>query len=136
MGPLRPTLLAGCVLLVASSPAFAQDAPAPDDAALIASAESAAPAAVATGATIHGFDASGQMVTLREGTNGWWCMPDNPTTPGPDPMCGDANAMDWAMAWMSKAAPPQGKVGFIVLRTATCYTIATACGAFFDSRRA
>ena len=32
--------------------------------------------------------------TLREGSNGFTCMPDNPTTPGPDPMCMDAAAME------------------------------------------
>jgi hypothetical protein len=85
-----------------------------DDAAMIESAESAAPAAVARGATIHAMDEAG-MRTLREGTNGFWCMPDNPATPGPDPMCGDANAMEWAMAWIEKKAPPEGKVGFIYM---------------------
>ena len=69
------------------------------DADLIKSAESAAPAAIASGAAIYGIDDKGNMKTLREGKNGWWCMPDSPTTPGPDPMCGDANAMEWAMAW-------------------------------------
>ncbi len=78
----------------------------------IASAESAAPPAVASEATIYGFDSSGMMMTVREGKNGWWCMPDNPATPGPDPMCGDANAMEWVNAWMNKTAPPPGKVGF------------------------
>ncbi len=109
------SLLALGVLLVAGGPAMAQDEAAPDQAELIAQAESAAPAAVATGATIHGFDESGQMITLREGTNGWWCMPDDPNTPGTDPMCGDANAMEWAMAWMGKTEPPAGKVGFIYM---------------------
>jgi hypothetical protein len=52
---------------------------------------------------------------VREGTNGWWCMPDSPATPGPDPMCGDANSMEWAMAWIGKAAPPAGKVGFMYM---------------------
>jgi hypothetical protein len=94
---------------------FALPASAQDDAALIASAESAAPAAVGAGATIYGFGADGQMTTLREGTNGWWCMPDTPSTPGPDPMCGDANAMEWAMAWIGKTEPPAGKVGFIYM---------------------
>ena len=32
------------------------------------------------------------MRTLRKGSNGFTCMPDNPVTPGPDPMCMDANA--------------------------------------------
>jgi hypothetical protein len=97
------------VTLTATS-TFAQS-----EAETIASAESAAPAAVAAGATIYGFDANGGMVTLREGSNGWWCMPDTPSTPGPDPMCGDANAMDWAMAWIGKTEPPAGKVGFIYM---------------------
>ncbi len=55
------------------------------------------------------------MKTLREGNNGFWCMPDDPPTPGPDPMCGDANAMEWAMAWMGKKDPPKGKVGLIYM---------------------
>lgn len=86
-----------------------------DDATAIKSAESAAPAAVAAGAAIYATDADGTMKTLREGTNGFWCMPDNPTTPGPDPMCGDANSMEWAMAWMGKTDPPKGKVGFMYM---------------------
>lgn len=94
----------------AALPAVAQEA-----ADMIKSAESAAPAAVAAGATIHGFDESGAMTTLREGTNGWWCMPDNPVTPGPDPMCGDANAMEWVMAWINKAEPPADRIGFIYM---------------------
>jgi hypothetical protein len=84
-----------------------------DDAELIKSAESAAPAAVGAGATIYAVGADGAMRTVREGTNGFWCMPDSPATPGPDPMCGDANAMEWAMAWIGKTEPPKGKVGFM-----------------------
>lgn len=90
--------------------AFAQS-----EAEMIASAESAAPAAVGAAATIYGFDKAGAMITLREGGSGWWCMPDTPSTPGPDPMCGDANAMEWAMAWINKTEPPKGKVGFIYM---------------------
>lgn len=55
------------------------------------------------------------MITLREGSNGWWCMPDTPSTPGPYPVCGDANAMAWAMAWVGKTEPPAGKIGFIYM---------------------
>ena len=86
-----------------------------DDAELIKSAESASPAAVGAGATIYAPQADGSMKTLREGTNGFWCMPDNPASPGPDPMCGDANAMEWAMAWIGKKEPPKGKVGFMYM---------------------
>ncbi len=82
---------------------------------MIKSAESAAPAAISSGAAIYAADEQGNMKTLREGTNGWWCMPDSPATPGPDPMCGDANAMEWAMAWIGKTEPPKGKVGFMYM---------------------
>jgi hypothetical protein len=86
-----------------------------DDAALIKSAESAAPAALSKAASIFAMNEKGEMRTLREGTNGWWCMPDSPATPGPDPMCGDANSMQWAMAWIGQKDPPKGKVGFMYM---------------------
>lgn len=86
-----------------------------DDAEMITSAESAAPKAVAANASVLAVQADGTVKTLREGTNGWWCLPDDATTPGPDPMCGDANAMGWAMAWMGKTEPPKGKTGFIYM---------------------
>ena len=81
----------------------------------IASAMSAAPAAVSAKATIVAANADGTMETLRAGTNGFTCMPDNPVTPGPDPMCMDANAMQWAMAWMKHEAPPQETAGFMYM---------------------
>ncbi len=107
-------LLTGAVLLAAGTLILAQGATA-DDAELITSAESAAPAGVSGGASIYAMDEQGGMRTLREGTNGFWCMPDNPASPGPDPMCGDANAMEWAMAWIEKKDPPAGKVGFMYM---------------------
>jgi hypothetical protein len=87
---------------------------APSDAQLIASAMHAAPATVAKGATIVAMDDKG-MHTLRKGTNGFTCMPDNPATPGPDPMCADKNAMEWIDAWMAHKTPPSGKVGFMYM---------------------
>jgi hypothetical protein len=90
-------------------------AKAPTDAQLIASAEKAAPAKVAKGATVVAMGADGSMRTLRKGTNGFTCMPDNPDTPGPDPMCMDAAAMEWAKAWMSHKDPPTGKVGLMYM---------------------
>jgi hypothetical protein len=82
---------------------------------MIKSAESAASAAIGSEAAVYAMDDKGQMRTLRESKNGWWCMPDSPATPGPDPMCGDANAMAWAMAWIGKTEPPKGKVGFMYM---------------------
>ena len=85
------------------------------DQKLIASAMSAAPAAIAKHATIVAMGADGKMRTLRKGTNGFTCMPDNPATPGPDPMCMDKNALEWAMAWMEHKTPAAGKVGFMYM---------------------
>src|SRR5580700_7637701 len=105
-----------CATLALCLVANAQDKKtAPSDADLIKSAMSAAPAAVGKNATIVAMEADGTMRTLRKGTNGFTCMPDNPATPGPDPMCLDANAMEWAHAWMTHKTPTAGKVGFMYM---------------------
>ena len=85
------------------------------DQSLIDSAMHAAPMRVAQHASVVALDDKGGMRTLREGSNGFTCMPDNPTTPGPDPMCMDAAAMDWAKAWMGHQTPPSGRVGFMYM---------------------
>ena len=74
----------------------------------------AAPAKVAADATIVAMEKDG-MRTVRAGTNGFTCMADNPATPGPDPMCMDAAAMDWANAWMGHKDPSAGKIGFMYM---------------------
>lgn len=81
----------------------------------IKSAMSAAPPAVAEKAAIVAAGADGAMNTLRPGSNGFTCMPDNPATPGPDPMCMDSNAMKWAMAWMGHQTPPAETPGFMYM---------------------
>jgi hypothetical protein len=87
---------------------------APSEAQMITSAMHAAPAAVAKDATVFTMDDKG-MHTLRKGTNGFSCMPDNPATPGPDPMCMDKNAMEWIDAYLAHKAPPTGKVGLMYM---------------------
>jgi hypothetical protein len=89
--------------------------PAPTDEQLIASAMQAAPRKVAGNATIVAPDPKGGMRTLRKGTNGYTCMPDDPSTPGPDPMCWDKNAGEWLDAYMSHKTPPAGKVGLMYM---------------------
>jgi hypothetical protein len=79
---------------------------------MIKSAMSAAPLAIAQGATIVTMDGKMNMKTLRAGTNGWTCFPDMPTTPGADPMCLDKNGLEWAHAWMARKNPPPDKMGF------------------------
>lgn len=89
-------------------------APTAADRKLIESAMKAAPKKVGSGATIVAM-ADGQMRTLREGSNGFTCMPDNPATPGPDPMCMDKAALEWAHAWIGHKTPAAGKVGFMYM---------------------
>ena len=86
-----------------------------DDAEMIKNAEMAAPASIASEAAVLAPQADGSIKTLREGKNGYWCIPDDPNSPGNDPMCGDANAMEWAAAWMGHKDPPKDKVGFIFM---------------------
>lgn len=94
----------------APKPAGAQN-----DEQIIKSVDGAAPPAVTKDATIVALNADGSMRTVRKGTNGFTCMPDNPDTPGPDPACADQNAMAWFEAYMKHADPPSGKVGFVYM---------------------
>lgn len=86
-----------------------------DSSKAVASAESAAPASIAHKASIMVADAKGNMKTLRAGANGWTCMPDLPSSPGPDPMCWDANAGKWLDAYNAHKPPPTGVVGVIYM---------------------
>lgn len=102
-------------LLASANTWAAEGTSAGSDQSLIDSAMSAAPPAVGKNATIVNVEADGKMRTVREGNNGFTCMPDNPSTPGPDPMCGDKQAMVWADAWLSRKTPVAGKVGFMYM---------------------
>jgi hypothetical protein len=87
--------------------------PAPTtDADKMKSARAAAPEAVSSQATILDFNEKMEARTLQAGTNGWTCIPDNPTSPGADPMCADKNGMEWLSAWLTKKDPPKEKIGF------------------------
>ena len=81
----------------------------------ISSAVAAAPVAVSRDATVVVANADGTMKVVRQGKNGWTCMPDNPGTPGHDPMCMDDNALKWAEAWMAHKEPPADSVGLIYM---------------------
>lgn len=85
------------------------------DAQLIASAMKAAPEKVGEDATIVVPDAKGAMRTVRQGAGTFTCMPDNPETPGFDPMCWDKNAGEWIEAYLGHKTPPTGKVGLMYM---------------------
>lgn len=74
---------------------------------LIRSALSAAPPSVAEHATVASFDGT----VLREGTNGWVCMPDMPDVPNNSPMCLDANWREVIDAWMNQQEPDFQGIG-------------------------
>ncbi len=75
------------------------------DSEYIAQALSAAPEAVAKGATVVRVEKDGSMRTLRAGKNEFTCM-----IMGTDKMCNDRNSMEFIHAMM-KRVPPPDKVG-------------------------
>lgn len=87
----------------------------PTDKETISSATAAAPAKVATGATVVTMNADGTMHVVRKGTNGFTCMADNPGTPGMDPMCMDKSAMNWVDALMTHKPPVAGRIGLMYM---------------------
>lgn len=105
MPRVHPTLFLSLGLLVAAATAAPGQAPSKEE--LIKSALAAAPADIAKGAAVIAPGPDGQMVTIKEGTNGFTCLPDQPETPGKDAMCLDPQAMIWAQSWMAHDPKPK-----------------------------
>ncbi len=63
--------------------------------AKIARAMSAGPDDIAKSARIIDTDANGKIVVLRDGGNGFTCMPGNPEVIGEPAMCVDAASLQW-----------------------------------------
>jgi hypothetical protein len=61
----------------------------------IVRAMSAEPTEMARSARIVDTDAQGNTVVLRQGNNGFTCMPGNPKVVGQPPMCVDAASLQW-----------------------------------------
>jgi hypothetical protein len=59
----------------------------PDKEAQISAAVMAAPEDIRAEATVLGFDADGNVVTLREGSNNMVCLADDPNSPGFNAAC-------------------------------------------------
>lgn len=90
-------------------------------AAKIASAMTAGPTSVTRNAAVMDWpDKNGKMGMLREGTNGWVCMPSNPPTKYKknDSMCLDAQWREWLAAAMEKRPPMVTKVGYAYMLSA------------------
>lgn len=72
----------------------------------IQSAMSAAPSDIAEGAMVVDWPgADGRLPELRQGANGWTCLPDYPASPGNDPICTDGPAAEWFRAYLQKQTP-------------------------------
>jgi hypothetical protein len=84
------------------------------DAELIQSAISAAPPMISQDASIINMEGN-KVRTLRQGKNEYTCVPDDPSSPGNDPMCLDRNAMAWLQAWMDHKDAPKGKMGLVYM---------------------
>src|ERR1700733_116 len=82
----------------------------------IANALSAAPATIAEHASVVDWPANprddmSHGRVLRQGSNGWTCMPDVPGRPQHDPMCVDGTMMKWLMATLAGQKPDIDRVG-------------------------
>jgi len=114
------TLLAGGLVAKAANPPDAVRAQAPDRSsakdsgetaqAKIARAISAGPPEVVKGARIVDTDAQGKMTVLREGSNGFTCMPGNPKVVGEPPMCADAVSLQWFADFKAHKPKPTNTV--------------------------
>jgi hypothetical protein len=78
--------------------------------AKIARALSAAPAEVTKGARIVDTDAQGKTTVLREGSNGFTCLPGNPKVVGEPPMCADAASLQWFADFKAHKPKPTNTV--------------------------
>ncbi|MFG1416160.1 hypothetical protein V5F38_03980 [Xanthobacter sp. V0B-10] len=103
---LSGLLSAAAMIALVTTPVHAEKL---SDAAYIAKAMTAAPEAVAKGATIATME-GGSMRVLQKGTNQWTCM----IMPDDVPMCTDPAGMEWVHAVLTKTNPPD-KVGFIYM---------------------
>ena len=81
--------------------------------AKIASAMTAAPASISANATVLDWPAaaSGELVLLRPGDNGWTCLPDALNTDGNDPMCLDETWVTWLKAYVGGTEPKFNRTG-------------------------
>ena len=98
--PILPVV--GVVLLPGTSFSQEEMADEAEKAAMIENALSAAPEGIANGAAVADWEGN----VLKEGTNDYTCLPDDPNLPGNSPMCLDSAWHAWANAWMNRSEPP------------------------------
>ena len=96
----RAICLLSFLFLMMAAPASAQDP--------IPSAMSAAPPSISAQATIMDWN----FRVLRQGNNGWTCLPDRQDTPGTDPWCITPAWMNFLRAYVNKTEPTYTEIGF------------------------
>lgn len=129
----RPLIRAACAVvltLAAATPAHAQQT----DTEKIREALAAAPPQVAAQATVLDWPAEpgADFRILREGGDVWTCLPDPPGDDNFEPMCNDAEWMDWFRAYLAGEEPDAGRMGVSYMlnsRWATSNIDPTAAGA-------
>ena len=77
---------------------------------LIKLALSAAPVHISKDSAVMLPDASGKLVEVKKGTNGFTCIPTVNNRPEPDPMCFDAAVGQWVDALVNKKDKPENTV--------------------------
>lgn len=111
--------IASVLVLEARFGSGAQSSPVPRTAGIdiretkeakIQRAMSAGPSEIARAAKIIDKDAQGRIVVLREGSNGFTCMPGNPNVIGNPPMCSDGPSMQWAADFAAHKPKPTNTV--------------------------
>jgi hypothetical protein len=120
-----PKIVAVSLLIASANSAIAHGFPQPTpstltssdrpDAWKIENALSAGPKFITDHATVMDWpsaqDKELKMRVLREGSNGWTCMPDRLGTPRHNPMCADQTMMKWMMAIRAGEKPNIDRVG-------------------------
>jgi hypothetical protein len=77
---------------------------------------SSAPANVAAGAKVVDIDQKGNMTLLREGSNGFTCIPGHLRVVGDDPLCMDGEALQWVLDLIAhKPKPTNTQPGILYL---------------------
>ena len=117
---LAITLIMGCEMSAENTSSTGEpDAPHTSAEWQIWAYSTAAPAYIAGDATVLGPD----MSVLREGSNGWTCLPVNPRGQSdPEngwvdaheamPLCGDTEVFKWISAYLSDETPVMDKDGY------------------------
>jgi hypothetical protein len=103
-------MLFSTVPLIALATASFAEPPKLSDANYIAKTMTAAPEAVARGASVVSMETDGSMRIFQKGTNEWTCM----IMPDGVPMCTDPGGMEWVHALVHHDTPPD-KVGFMYM---------------------